>query len=179
MTTVLTIYGFGLRGNSACKSTRKHRFRTKKPRKAPEIKEKNQCRFVWEHDAAGSSPVTPTNRGVFHRVRNTSLRLVGRQSLMYATHTKSCFAVGECSTPTKRGVFHRVRNTSLRLVGRQSLMYAMHTKSCFAVGECSTPTKRGVFHTVRNTFIFFCAREHLFYIFLVYLLTLPVVCIII
>ena len=34
MTTALTIYGFGLRGSSAYKSTRKHRFRTRKPRKA-------------------------------------------------------------------------------------------------------------------------------------------------
>ena len=40
MTTVLTIYSFGLRGNSAYKSIRKHRFWTQKPRKAPEIKEK-------------------------------------------------------------------------------------------------------------------------------------------
>ena len=34
LTTVLTIYGFGLCGNSGGKSTRKHRFRTRKPRKA-------------------------------------------------------------------------------------------------------------------------------------------------
>ena len=40
MTTVLTIYSFGLRGNSAYKSIRKHRFWTQKPRKAPEIKQK-------------------------------------------------------------------------------------------------------------------------------------------
>ena len=40
LTTALTIYGFGLRGNSARKSTRKHCFRTRKPRIAPEIKQK-------------------------------------------------------------------------------------------------------------------------------------------
>ena len=34
LTTPLTIYGFGLRGSSVDKSTRKHRFRTQKPRKA-------------------------------------------------------------------------------------------------------------------------------------------------
>ena len=44
-TTVLTIYGSGLRGNSAKESTRKHRFRTRKPRKAPEIKEKIGINF--------------------------------------------------------------------------------------------------------------------------------------
>lgn len=32
-TTILTVYGFGLRGNSAYKSIRKHRFRTQKPEK--------------------------------------------------------------------------------------------------------------------------------------------------
>ena len=40
LTTPLTIYGFGLRGNSVYKSTRKHRFRTQKPRKALQSKEK-------------------------------------------------------------------------------------------------------------------------------------------
>ena len=39
-TTILTIYGFGLRGNSAYKSTRKHCFRTQKPPKALQSKEK-------------------------------------------------------------------------------------------------------------------------------------------
>lgn len=39
-TTCLTIYGFGLRGNSANESTRKHRFRTKRHRKALKIKQK-------------------------------------------------------------------------------------------------------------------------------------------
>ena len=40
LTTVLTIYSFGLRGNSACKSIRKHRFRTRKLRKAVKITQK-------------------------------------------------------------------------------------------------------------------------------------------
>ena len=40
LTTPLTIYRVGLPGNSAHKSTRKHRFRTKKHRKCPEITQK-------------------------------------------------------------------------------------------------------------------------------------------
>jgi hypothetical protein len=40
LTTSLTIYGFGLRGNSATGSIGKHRFRTREPRKSPEINEK-------------------------------------------------------------------------------------------------------------------------------------------
>ena len=40
MTTPLTIYGFGLRGNSANKSTRKHRFRTKKHQKVNKSSQK-------------------------------------------------------------------------------------------------------------------------------------------
>ena len=40
LTTVLTIYKVGLRGNSASKSTRKHHFRTKKPRKNVKITQK-------------------------------------------------------------------------------------------------------------------------------------------
>ncbi|MBQ9132702.1 MAG: hypothetical protein IJX62_09585, partial [Clostridia bacterium] len=40
LTTPLTIYGFGLRGNSAYKSIRKHRFRTKKPQKVNKSSQK-------------------------------------------------------------------------------------------------------------------------------------------
>ena len=40
LTTPLTIYRVGLPGNSAHKSTRKHRFWTKKHRKCPEITQK-------------------------------------------------------------------------------------------------------------------------------------------
>ena len=40
LTTPLTIYRVGLRGNSAHKSTRKHRFWTKKHLKCPEITQK-------------------------------------------------------------------------------------------------------------------------------------------
>ena len=40
LTTPLTIYGFGLRGNSVAKSIRKHRFRTEKPEKARQIMQK-------------------------------------------------------------------------------------------------------------------------------------------
>jgi len=40
LTTSLTIYRLGLRGNSVLKSTRKHRFWTKKPLKSPEITQK-------------------------------------------------------------------------------------------------------------------------------------------
>ena len=40
MTTPLTIYRFGLRGNSANKSTRKHRFRTKKHQKVKKSSQK-------------------------------------------------------------------------------------------------------------------------------------------
>ena len=40
LTTSLTIYRLGLRGNSVNKSTRKHRFWTRKPLKSPEITQK-------------------------------------------------------------------------------------------------------------------------------------------
>ena len=40
MTTPLTIYGFGLRGNSATGSIRKHRFRTKKHQKVNKSSQK-------------------------------------------------------------------------------------------------------------------------------------------
>jgi len=40
LTTSLTIYRLGLRGNNAHKSTRKHRFWTRKPLKSPEITQK-------------------------------------------------------------------------------------------------------------------------------------------
>ena len=40
LTTSLTIYRLGLRGNNAHKSTRKHRFWTRKPIKSPEITQK-------------------------------------------------------------------------------------------------------------------------------------------
>ena len=40
LTTSLTIYRLGLRGNNAHKSTRKHRFWTQKPLKSPEITQK-------------------------------------------------------------------------------------------------------------------------------------------
>ena len=40
LTTSLTIYRLGLRGNSVNKSTRKHRLRTRKPLKSPEITQK-------------------------------------------------------------------------------------------------------------------------------------------
>ena len=40
LTTPLTIYRLGLRGNNAHKSTRKHRFWTKKHLKCPEITQK-------------------------------------------------------------------------------------------------------------------------------------------
>ena len=40
LTTPLTIYRVGLPGNSAHKSTRKHRFWTKKHQKCPEITQK-------------------------------------------------------------------------------------------------------------------------------------------
>ena len=40
LTTSLTIYGFGLPGNSVAKSIRKHRFRTEKPEKAHQTMQK-------------------------------------------------------------------------------------------------------------------------------------------
>lgn len=39
-TTILTIYGFGLRGNYGLCGTQKHVFRTKKHRKALEMRQK-------------------------------------------------------------------------------------------------------------------------------------------
>ena len=39
-------------------------FLDSKAPKSPRNQAKNRCRFVWEHDAAGSSPVTPTNSGI-------------------------------------------------------------------------------------------------------------------
>ena len=44
LTTALTIYGFGLRGNSAEKSTRKHRFWTKKHQKVNKSSQKTTPR---------------------------------------------------------------------------------------------------------------------------------------
>ena len=38
----------------------KARFSDEKARKSTQNEAKNRCRAVWEHDAAGSSPVTPT-----------------------------------------------------------------------------------------------------------------------
>ena len=43
MTTSLTIYGFGLRGNSAYKSIRKHRFWTKKHQKVNKSSQKTMA----------------------------------------------------------------------------------------------------------------------------------------
>ena len=62
MTTSLTIYGFGLRGNSANESIGKHRFRTKKHQKVNKSSQKNDGVFVRELEAASSSPATSTNR---------------------------------------------------------------------------------------------------------------------
>ena len=39
---------------------RKASFSDTKAPKSPRNQGKNRCRFVWEHDAAGSNPVTPT-----------------------------------------------------------------------------------------------------------------------
>ena len=43
LTTILTIYGFGLRGNSVEKSTRKHGFRTEKHGKARKMRQKTDA----------------------------------------------------------------------------------------------------------------------------------------
>ena len=43
LTTSLTIYGFGLRGNSANESIRKHRFRTKKHQKVNKSSQKTMA----------------------------------------------------------------------------------------------------------------------------------------
>ena len=62
MTTSLTIYGFGLCGNSVDKSTRKHRFRTKKHQKVNKSSQKNDGVFVRVLEAASSSPATSTKK---------------------------------------------------------------------------------------------------------------------
>ena len=59
LTTDLTIYSSGLRGNNGLYNTKKHGLRTKKHKKHAK-KAKNQSCVVWDVDAAGSNPVTST-----------------------------------------------------------------------------------------------------------------------
>ncbi len=60
LTTFLTIYRFGLLGNSAYKRPRKHRFRTEKHKKVVKKRYFTAIIPIWDFDAAGSNPVTPT-----------------------------------------------------------------------------------------------------------------------
>ena len=61
LTTPLTIYRVGLRGNSAHKSTRKHRFRTKKHLKCPEITQKITPNLFGTLDLNVQYNVSPKN----------------------------------------------------------------------------------------------------------------------
>ena len=69
MTTSLTIYGFGLRGNSAYKSIGKHRFRTKKHHKVNKSSQKTMAYLFgtlrsWVRSPS-PRPKTRENRLIF------------------------------------------------------------------------------------------------------------------
>ena len=61
LTTSLTIYGIGLRGNSVDKVPESIVF-GRKGRKSTQNEAKNRCFCVWDVEAAGSDPVTPTTK---------------------------------------------------------------------------------------------------------------------
>ena len=66
LTTPLTIYGFGLRGNSAYKSIRKHRFRTKKHQKVNKSSQKTMAYLFgnWR-PRVRVPPLRPKQKGAY------------------------------------------------------------------------------------------------------------------
>ena len=60
LTTVYPTDTTGAHGNSGCKSAGKDVFPSGKGRKCLEISGNRYSGFLWEQDAAGSSPVTST-----------------------------------------------------------------------------------------------------------------------
>ena len=89
MTTPLTIYRFGLCGNSANESIGKHRFRTKKHQKANKSSQKTaQNRFGYWRPGVRISTLRPKRKEspcgslfFFDQVRNeSSIRAIARRS---------------------------------------------------------------------------------------------------
>ena len=60
LTTVYPTSTTGVHGNSGDKTAGKDVFPSGKGRKRPEISGNRYSEFLWEQDAASSSPVTPT-----------------------------------------------------------------------------------------------------------------------
>ena len=104
LTTPLTIYGFGLRGNSAFKSTRKHRFRTKKHQKDAKITQKiGIVLFGTSMPQVRILSLRPKNRKerlilsfLFFRLKFTDLNLLKRTAL-------ECFAQARQRGTAQRG----------------------------------------------------------------------------
>ncbi len=67
LTTVYPTDTLGVHGNSGGKSAGKDVFSSGKGRKCLEISGNRYSGFLWEQDAAGSSPVIPTKRARYRR----------------------------------------------------------------------------------------------------------------
>ena len=78
LTTVYPIYTTGAHGNSGGKSAGKDVFPSGKGRKCPEISGNRYSGFLWELDAAGSSPVTST------KIKNPLMKIGGFSILYYS-----------------------------------------------------------------------------------------------
>ena len=74
LTTVYPTSTHGAHGNSGGKSAGKDVFPSEKGRKCPEISEDRYSQILWEQDAAGSSPVTPTKFSGFDRKKFKTAR---------------------------------------------------------------------------------------------------------
>ena len=83
LTTSLTIYSFGLRGNSATRSIGKHRFRTRKPRKAPEIKKKT---IILRFGTKMSQVRILSFRPKKHREVLFCVEMIGREPRLQEAH---------------------------------------------------------------------------------------------
>jgi len=66
LTTVYPIYTTGVHGNSGGKSAGKDVFPSGKGRKRLEISGDRYSQILWEQDAAGPNPATPTSREPRH-----------------------------------------------------------------------------------------------------------------
>ena len=62
LTTVYPTFTHGAHGNSGGKSAGKDVFPSEKGRKRPEISGNRYSGFLWDHQAAGSIPVTRTKK---------------------------------------------------------------------------------------------------------------------
>ena len=102
MTTVLTIYRFGLRGNSGDKSIRKHRFRTKKHRKVVKITQKIGIVLFGSTMSQVQILSFRPKRGIC-RTAIRCLFLFAQIPVfdVCLPQTESCFTYGECCIPTQ------------------------------------------------------------------------------